>query len=115
MGGYLMPKEGELGGESRGEDLIPIPISLSRSSRATPRDDCGDPLPLSLDQTYSYGGTESTEATDDSANSLRAYLRPQWDTDGRVKLDNTPQSAVRGAKCLVCRAGVQCWLRVYTG
>jgi hypothetical protein len=42
-------------------------------------------------------------------------LKGEKRMDGRIELAVCEEEEGSGAKCLVCRAGVSGWLRVYTG
>jgi hypothetical protein len=42
-------------------------------------------------------------------------LKGEKRKDGRIELALCEEDEGSGAKCLVCRAGVSGWLRVYTG
>jgi len=45
----------------------------------------------------------------------KSELKGQQSHDGKIELAACEEKAPTRGKCLVCRAGVSGWLRVYTG
>ncbi|ORY28036.1 hypothetical protein BCR39DRAFT_536369 [Naematelia encephala] len=91
-GGYLPPELGLQGSELRGQDILPRPRCSNSLSSSHQEEEC---------QSESKLGFES-------------MISPE-DGNGQVILIQNQQNGCGGPRCLVCRAGVQGWLRVYTG
>jgi hypothetical protein len=91
-GGYLPPPRGDMGSELRGVDLCPV------------IEDTREP------------GRNDTTANPERPSERRprpSGLQVKMGDEGRVVLASGEGGAERG-RCLLCRAGVVGWLRVYT-
>jgi len=126
FGGYIAPPESKTGGEYRGHDLLHWPSGRPSPSAS---DSHGPQYRISgasarlgqivqedtgvTPMTPSEGGVDDDEPHQMDLDRDRGF-RTSSMPDGRVGLHELGDER-GGTRCLVCRAGVKGWLRVYTG
>jgi hypothetical protein len=111
LGGYLAPRVSVEGGEVSGTDLLP---DTSETGDRTDGNCAGPDLGQNKLGFHSAYEPPREDATELRATSLRRVMLSPCD-DVRRRLGSGDGRVVGGARCFVCRARVQGWLRVYTG
>jgi hypothetical protein len=99
---------------SQSTDRIPFNVALKRASANHPKSrrlSSGGYAAPTIGERGSELKGEDMEAACD-ATGARCGLEGERQADGRLELSSGDEGD--GAKCLICRAGVSGWLRVYT-